>query len=1519
MERFMENPNVGKYPPLYNPEYEHDACGVGFIANLNKEANHKVLEMALEALVNLTHRGAVGGDANTGDGAGILFQIPHEFFQEKVKEIKNLKEGEYSVGQIFFQKNEQAVQKCISVIERITKEQNYKIIAWRDVPTDDSCLGFLAKDSQPMVKQLFIQGIGFSLTEDKLYVLRRSIENAVIKELPLYKEDFYICTLSTSTICYKGMLLSEQLPKYFPDLKDKSMKTKLVVMHQRYSTNTFPAWKLAHPFRYVAHNGEINTLRGNVNKMTAREKNLSSEKFGDDIKKLFPVIMPGGSDSASFDNCLELLIQAGRTPEQSLMMMIPEAFGKTFYMSEDRRAFYEFYSSIMEPWDGPAAMIATDGRFVCGTLDRNGLRPCRYVITNDGYIIVGSEMGVVEVEPANIKHLGRLQPGKMLSVDTEIGKVSFDNEVKSKIVRSKPYRRWLEKNIIELRGLFQSHETEKVSEIELLKSHQVFGYTTEELKMQVAAMAWDGQEPVGSMGIDVPLAVLSEKPQVFFNYFKQHFAQVTNPPIDPYRETLVMSLMTWIGKKGNILTEEETHCRQLKLPHPILGENDIEHLINSNISSLKTVRLSTCFDIKDDGKGLEESIEKLCAEVSKKIKEGYTIIILSDKDFDKTKAPIPSLLALSAVNQHLVRTAERESVGLIVESGEPRETMHFALLVGYGANAVCPYLAFQSIVELKEKKEIPEDVSLGEALENYINAIKKGLLKTLSKMGISTLRSYQGAQIFEAIGVSEKIVNKHFSGTASRIGGIDYEIVAKEAILKHELAFPEGSDEPKPLNYGGIFHYRKNGERHLWNPQTVSKLQDAVLSNNYNTFKDYAKLVDEQGKELYTIRGMLKFKKTNPIPLDEVEPAENIYKRFATGAMSYGSISKEAHEAMAIAMNRLGGWSNTGEGGEDPERFKLDANGDNRCSKIKQVASGRFGVTIEYLASAKEIQIKIAQGAKPGEGGQLPGHKVDESIAKTRHSTPGVTLISPPPHHDIYSIEDIAQLIFDLHCANLDARVSVKLVSEVGVSTVAAGVAKGKADLVLISGYDGGTGASPLTSIQHAGLPWELGLAETQQVLIANHLRDKIRVQVDGKLMTGRDIVIGAILGAEEFGFATSALISMGCCMLRKCHLNTCTMGVATQDPDMKKHFRGKAENVVNLFKFLAENTREQMANLGIRTMDELIGRTDLLEVNPDTFHWKAKTLDFSKILYTDPNPPVDVKCTKKQDHMIETSLDNEILKKIGDSIESGKSVKINMPIRNIHRSVGTIISGKIARKHGGAGLKDDTIKIKFNGSAGQSFGAFLASGVTLELEGYANDYLGKGLSGGKIMVYPPKSAQIEPGDNIIVGNTLLYGATKGEVYIRGVAGERFAVRNSGANAVIEGVGDHGCEYMTGGTVVVLGSTGRNFAAGMSGGIAFVWDPNQYFDTFCNLEMVDLLPVIDEADRKILKDMITKHYEFTKSTKAKQILDTWEDAIDRFVKVLPVDYKFALQRIREREMASSESMHVTEEVLSGKK
>lgn len=1505
-------------PPLYDPRLEHDNCGVGFISSLNREPEHKVLEMAVTALFNLTHRGAVGGDANTGDGAGILFEIPHLFFTDRVKELANYHLGEYGVGMTFLPTDKSLQKKCMDLVEQSIKEEGLSIITWRNVPTDDSSLGYLAKESQPSIKQFFVEKGKNGISEQKLYILRKVIESKVSKELGSKGKDFYICSLSNTKIIYKGMLLAEQINKYYPDLENPLMKTRYAIIHQRYSTNTMPEWKLAHPFRYLAHNGEINTLRGNVNKMIAREETLSSSVFGNEISKLFPIITPDASDSASFDNCLELLILSGRSPEQAMMMMVPEAFSSKIQMSEDRRAFYEYYSSIMEPWDGPAALIATDGKTICATLDRNGLRPSRYVITKDGYIIAGSEIGIVEFADDNVKKLGRLLPGKMLSVDIVKGRVRFDNEVKSEIVRSQPYRRWLEKNRIELRGLFESPEPKRRDSAELLKAQHVFGYSKEDIKLQIQEMAENAQEPVGSMGYDAPIAVLSDKPQIFFNYFKQLFAQVTNPPIDAYRESLVMSLMTWIGKKGNILEEKEEHCKQLKLQHPIMTPDDLDRVVSSKKEELKSVVIDICYSPANGGKSLEEAVDNVCKQALKEAENGTTIIVLSDADFSADRMPIPSLLALSAVHQFLVKNKKRESVGLIVNSGEVRDTMHFSLLIGYGANAVCPYLAFETISALKDENDLAEEISAEDGYNNYINGIKKGLLKTFSRMGISTLRSYQGAQIFEAVGVHEDIINQHFTGTASRIGGIGYDLIFKETEMRHKMAYPAGSGELDFLPHGGVFHYRKGEERHLWNPQTIALLQEATSSNNYSKFKEYTLSVDNQQNGLYTIRGLLKFKEGKPVSIDEVEPVESIFKRFATGAMSYGSISKEAHEALAIAMNRIGGFSNTGEGGEDPERFKPRANGDNACSAIKQIASGRFGVTANYLVNAKELQIKMAQGAKPGEGGQLPGHKVDEIIGRTRHSTPGVTLISPPPHHDIYSIEDMAQLIFDLHCVNTDASVSVKLVSEVGVSTVAAGVAKGKADKVIIAGYDGGTGASPLTSIQHAGLPWELGLAETQQVLVSNLLRDKIKVQVDGKVMTGRDIVIGAMLGAEEFGFATSALIVLGCCMLRKCHLNTCTMGVATQDTDLRALYRGKADHVVNFFTFLANEVREIMASLGFRTMDEMVGRSDYLEVNKDIKHWKASSLDLSKILYFEKNPAVTRTQTKEQDHMLHTSLDMEkIIALAKPAIDNKHSVKAEIPIKNIHRSVGTMLSGEIAKKYGEAGLPDGTIHLKFKGNAGQCFGGFLAKGVTMELEGYANDYLGKGISGGKIIVYPPKSTMIDPGDNIVVGNTLLYGATSGEVFIRGAAGERFAVRNSGVTAVIEGVGDHGCEYMTGGKIVVLGTTGKNFAAGMSGGIAYVWDPNQTFDNNCNLEMVDLTPVIEKSDREELHSLLDKHYQLTGSEKAKELLDRWEESIDKFVKVFPIDYKLALKKMKDREVASSDNMIVTEEVMHG--
>lgn len=1501
---------------LYEPFYEHDACGVGFIANLHQKKENKIIKLGLEALINLMHRGAIGGDANTGDGAGVLFEIPHDFFKKEFNKLLSYNEKEYGVAQIFLPKEKEKIKRCKDLIETIIKKEGYKIIGWREVPVNNKIIGNIAKESEPYITQLFIELTDKKNCEQKLYILRREIENTVSVALVDCRKDFYICSFSSNTIVYKGMLLASQLSEYYLDLKDEEIKSRFIIFHQRFSTNTLPSWKLAQPFRYIAHNGEINTLRGNINKMFAREKGMSSPIFGEDIKKLFPIIQLDGSDSAMFDNTFELLVQGGREIEKALMIMIPEAFGQKYYMSEDRRAFYEYYSSIMEPWDGPAALVATDGKTICATLDRNGLRPARFVVTKDGYFILASEMGVIEIKPENIKNLGRLQPGKIVSVNLETGRVLYDNEVKSKIVRSKPYRRWLEKNRIELKDLFRTPKLEEISQEELLRGQHLFGYDKEELKIIIGEMASNGQEPVGSMGVDVPLAVLSERSQLFFNYFKQLFAQVTNPPIDPYRESLVMSLMTWLGKKRNLLDETEEHCKQLKLPHPILTPEDLNVIKENNHPELRTVTISICYSANGDGKTLEEAIDKLCDDVSKKIKEGYTIIILTDKDYSKERIPMPSLLAVSSVNQYLVRTGERESVGLIIETGEARETMHFALLIGYGANAVAPYLAFQTVRYLRNKGLLNTNISLEDAINNYINAIKKGLLKTLSRMGISTLRSYQGAQIFEAIGISKEIIDKHFTGTVSRIGGITYEIIDKETKMRHMKAFPENIEDILPdLDYNGIFHYRKNGERHLWNPITIFKLQDSVRKGDYNIYKEFSSIINNQTNSLFWIRGLFRFKKCSPIPIEEVEPVESIVKRFVTSAMSFGSISKEAHETLAIAMNRIGAKSNSGEGGEDRERYKLLPNGDNRASAVKQVASGRFGVNIEYLVNSKELQIKIAQGAKPGEGGQLPGHKVNEIIAKVRNSTPGVTLISPPPHHDIYSIEDIAQLIFDLKNANPEARISVKLVSEVGVGTVAAGVAKAKADMILISGYDGGTGASPLTSIFHAGIPWELGLAETHQVLVMNKLRDKVRLQVDGGLKTGRDVVIAAILGAEEFGFGTASLVSLGCCLLRKCHLNSCTMGIATQDPDLRKLFKGKPEHIINFFKFVAQEAREYMAQLGIRTIDELIGRIDLLEINPDIKHWKAKTLDFSRILHYDSSNPLTIKCTETQDHMLDTSLDyTTLIPMFKNAILKKEKVYKDFKIKNINRTVGTMLSYEVTKLYGIEGLPDDTIHLKFYGTAGQSFGAFLAKGITLELEGYANDYLGKGLSGGKIIVYPPKNITFLPEENIVVGNTVLYGATAGEVYIRGVAGERFAVRNSGAIAVVEGVGDHGCEYMTGGIVVVLGKTGRNFAAGMSGGIAYVLDQSQLFDTFCNLDMVDLFPVIEEEDKNKLKELILKHYKYTNSIVAKNILDTWEDSLQRFVKVLPVDYKKALERLKNQENINSITLDVTEEV-----
>jgi glutamate synthase domain-containing protein 2/glutamate synthase domain-containing protein 1/glutamate synthase domain-containing protein 3 len=1511
---------------LYDPQWEHDACGIGAVVNISGRRDHAIVEHGKQILLKLMHRGAAGADESTGDGAGILFQVPHEFFQAVTPSLgfELPSEKQYGVAMLFLPKASEPRRRCEQVFSEIIAAEGLRLLGWRDVPTDDSCLGDIARAAEPFVRQAFIDGQGREdeELERRLYVARKRIERKIIETLGDAADEFYVPSMSCRTIVYKGMFLAPQLFAYYPDLGDDRVQTALAIVHQRYSTNTFPSWRLAQPFRMIAHNGEINTLRGNVNRLQGREKSMVCEHLTHDMSQLFPIVQPGGSDSACFDNAMELLVRAGRSAPHSLMMMMPEAFGPRYYISTDKRAFYEYHSSIMEPWDGPAAMVFTDGRLVGGTLDRNGLRPCRYVVTNDGLVVLASEVGVIEFPPEKIQQKGRLQPGRMFLVDTEAGRIVVDNEIKGQISRQKPYRRWLEENRIELRGLFQPSKPTIRDPKTLAERLRCFGYTGEQLKMIIGPMAANGQEPIGSMGTDTPLAVLSNRPKLLFDYFKQLFAQVTNPPIDPLREGLVMSLMSFTGKQGNLLDETPQHCRQLKLTHPILTNQDVDRLRSVRRDDFKVVTLPMVFDAtsNDPALALSRALDQLVDAAEKAIADGASLLIISDRDVSPKMAPIPSLLATSALHHGLLRRRLRSQAGIVVESGEPREVMDFCLLCGYGANAVNPYLTFEAIHKMHTDGELSQDVSVEQLVDQYITAVKKGILKTISKMGISTLRSYHAAQQFEAIGLSPEVVDRYFTGTASRIRGCDLGVIAQEALERHRSGFEPVDPAGLELEFGGEYHFRLDGEKHLWNPDTVVKLQHAVMQNNPKLYAEYAEAINNQTRDLMTLRGMFEFNKGNAVPLSEVEPASEIVKRFYTGAMSHGSISKEAHETMAIAMNRLGAKSNTGEGGEDPKRYKPLPNGDSLNCGIKQVASARFGVTIEYLANAKILQIKMAQGAKPGEGGQLPAHKVTDEIAFLRHSTPGVSLISPPPHHDIYSIEDLAQLIYDLKCANPGVLVSVKLVSEVGVGTVAAGVAKGNADEVLISGHDGGTGASPLSSIKHAGSPWELGLAEAQQTLVLNGLRDRVIVQVDGQMKTGRDVVIGALLGAERFGFGTSALVSLGCLLMRKCHLGTCPVGIATQEMELRNRFAGKPEFLVRFLTFVAEEVRQIMAQLGFRKIDEMVGQIDRLSCRKAIDHWKAKGLDFTAV-FTPPDQSngCALRCVRPQTYGHGDHLDWQILEKVQPSIDTKEPVELSMPICNVNRTVGTIISNHIAKKWALAGLPDNTIQINFTGSAGQSFGAFLSKGVTLRLIGDANDYMGKGLSGGRIIVQTPPSASYDPKENVIVGNTLLYGATSGEVFINGLAGERFAVRNSGAVAVVEGVGDHGCEYMTGGTVVVIGRTGRNFAAGMSGGIAYVLDEHQLFDTLCNLDMVDLETIYQEEDQKVLHDLISRHHELTGSVQAQRILENWREMSGKFVKVMPIDYRKALERLREREAVRADQTPATEEVFTARK
>jgi len=1492
---------------MYDPAREHDNCGVGFVVRLDGEARHEIVVKGIEALTNMLHRGASGADKRTGDGAGLMLQIPHEFLAAEgaSRHLALPEPGSYGVGMFFLPGAAGARAKCCTAIERLISAADLALLGWREVPVDPDCLGDQARKRMPYVRQAFIAGNGRSgdELERALYCMRKKIERACA---PIAGEAgiFYVASLSCRTIVYKGLMNAPQVPIFYPDLADPRCKSALAVFHQRYSTNTFPSWELAQPFRLIGHNGEVNTLRGNLTWMRSRERNLSSELFGDEVRNLLPIVEPGTSDSGALDNVLELLVRGGRSVDHASSMLIPQAWGEKYPMGPDLRGFYEYHAGIMEPWDGPAAVVFSDGLRVGALMDRNGLRPGRYALTDDGFMVFASEAGVLDLPPERVTERGALRPGQILMADLTRGRLLKDTEIKTGLARRQPYRRWVEENQILIHGFFQAATPVIPDQRHLFTRHLLFGYTREDIDILLAPMATEGHEPVGSMGTDSPLAVLSENPQLLFNYFKQMFAQITNPAIDPIREELVMTLMTYIGNPDNILTEIPQHSRLIKLRHPILTNDDLSRLRGLSRPDFRSITLPTGFT-PGSGETMEQALEELCRQAEAHVTGGYRLLVLSDRDLPPSQAPIPILLAVAAVHHHLNRQSLRTSTGLLVESGEAREVMHMALLLGYGATAINPYLAFETVADLAHRGDYGITVGVARAVENYVKALCKGLLKVMSKIGISTLRSYRNAQIFEAIGLNASVVDRYFTGTPSRIAGIGMEEIAREAQQRHErasLRSARAADQILPG--GGHYTLRKDGERHLWSPEAISALQRATREEDPELYRTYASLINNQERNLFTLRGLFRFKDATPVPLEEVEPVEAILQRFATGAMSFGSISREAHETLAIAMNRIGGKSNSGEGGEDPARFQPDAAGNDRCSAIKQVASGRFGVTAEYLASAREIQIKIAQGAKPGEGGQLPGHKVNDEIARVRHSTPGVSLISPPPHHDIYSIEDIAQLIYDLKNANDAARVSVKLVSEVGIGTIAAGVAKAKADVILVSGFDGGTGASPLSSLRHAGAPWELGLAEVQQTLVLNRLRDRVRLQADGQMKTGRDVIVAALLGAEEYGFATAPLVVCGCVMMRKCHKNTCPVGVATQDPELRKRYTGRPEYVVNYFRFVAEEVRAYMAQLGARSLDELIGRADLLEVNPAVDFWKARGLDLSRILHQPEAEPAERRAMKSQDHELGDALDHTLLPELQETLATGKPVVLERPIRNIHRTVGTLISSAVTRRHGGKGLPDDTITLRFRGAAGQSFGAFCTSGLTLDLEGEANDYLGKGLSGARIVVRPYPLSEYLPEENSIVGNVLLYGATSGECFINGRAGERFAIRNSGATAVVEGVGDHGCEYMTGGCVVILGETGVNFGAGMSGGIAYVYDPPGRFDTRCNLEMIDLEPVHPGGDGDRLRALVQRHLDLTGSPLARRILEHWEESLPHFVKVFPMEYKRALGRMSREDFAT---------------
>ena len=1494
---------------LYLPEFEHENCGAGFICNLKGEKTNQIIHDALEILVKLEHRGGVSSDGKTGDGAGLLIDIPHDYFK-RVCDFEIPTQREYAVGMLFLPKVKNQYQFCKDIFEKEIKAQGLSVLGWREVPVDSSQLGEIALASEPNIEQIFIgktEAIDEAVFKAKLYAARKITEHAIRKSKMSQSDYFYLPSLSNTTLIYKGIIMPEDIGPYFTDLQQEDLVTRLALVHQRFSTNTMPAWELAQPFRFMCQNGEINTLRGNVSRMRVREEIMKSDVFGPQIEKLFPIILPGKSDSASMDMVVELLTHTGRSLPEVMMMMIPEAWEKHKTMSEERKAFYDYNACIMEPWDGPASVPFTDGDYVGALLDRNGLRPSRYTVTKSGKLIMSSEIGVVEIAPEDIKSHGRLEPGKMFLVDMNEGRIINDEEIKSRIVSERPYKEWLEKTRLHLKDVPYTNTTCPIETIDIKTRQRLFNYTFEDIQEVITPMAVVGKEALGSMGIDTPLAVLSDRPQLISNYFKQLFAQVTNPPLDGIREEIVTDISLSLGKDRNIFSITDRQCRKLKIQNPVISNADLEKIRNISIESFKAETIEMLYPKEKGLNGLEDALEDIIVQIEKALLRKTNIIILSDRGVNKEFAPIPSLLACSYVNHQLNRLRKRSYFDIIIESAEPREPHHFATLFGYGASAVNPYMV-NEIIRMQVKEGFIKGIDEQKAVDNFNKAIGKGILKVMNKIGISTLHSYRGSQIFEIVGFNSQFVEKYFPYTASRIEGIGLYEIEKEITERYKYAYPDTDiDKRLGLNIGGDYRWRRNGERHMFNPTTVAKLQQAVRLSDQDSYDVYAKAVNEQAENLMTIRGLFEFDNLDPIPLDEVEPWTDIVKRFKTGAMSYGSISREAHENLAIAMNRIGGKSNSGEGGEDRKRFIPDANGDSRNSAIKQVASGRFGVTSHYLSNAREIQIKMAQGAKPGEGGQLPGEKVLPWIAAARNSTPFVGLISPPPHHDIYSIEDLAQLIYDLKNANREARINVKLVSEVGVGTIAAGVSKAKADVVLIAGYDGGTGASPLTSLKHAGLPWELGLAEAQQTLVLNNLRSRIVVECDGQLKTGRDVAIACLLGAEEFGFATAPLVASGCIMMRKCHLNTCPVGIATQDKELRKNFKGTPEHVINFFYYIAEELRAIMAQLGFRTMDEMIGQTHKINANKAITHYKAKGLDLSSILHRpDSYREMSVKNSEKQDHNLENVLDFTILKYSRTAITNKVPTTLEFPINNINRSVGAIISNEISKAHGHLGLPENTLNINFTGSAGQSFGAFGAHGLTFNLEGNTNDYLGKGLSGAKIIVKKPIKADFIAEDNIIVGNVCLFGAVEGEAYINGIAGERFAVRNSGATTVVEGVGDHCCEYMTGGKVIVLGTTGRNFAAGMSGGIAYVYDPeNKFVNGLCNTETIDFEDILPE-DAADLKTWIEKHVLYTDSNLAKKLLADWDNSLKNFVRVMPTEYKKALERLAKGEVMVEE-------------